>query len=426
MASLMSILKQAGFSGNGLKMAYAICMAESSGHANSHNTNSGTGDNSYGLFQINMLGGMGPERRAQYGLSSNDDLFDPLTNAKVAFKMSHGGTNWTPWSTYKSGAYKDYYGGSGATVSGGNKYSSGGGGGSAGVDPGQPKSRGETAEDYGYVESLFDAVPELKKKFDQAVKGGWSTEKFQAAIRDTHWWKTHSQSERDYLTKTYGDPASAKQAYKQAYTHVQQLAATLGMQPNDATKKLLNAMAYNVAARGWTDDQLRFELGKKVYFDGDNWNGQGGEEQQKLHDYAYSMGVTMSGTWYASSSRNIIRGAGSEQEYLSAIRKQAKSLFPQWSKQIDGGQTVADIANPYLTTMSQILELPGGSINLFDPLIKKALQFKDPKTGEGTAKPLWQFENELRSDPRWNKTQNAQDSMMQVAHKVLSDFGLKS
>lgn len=304
--------------------------------------------------------------------------------------------------------------------------SSGSGGGGSKEDPQVPKTRGESAEDYGYVESLFDAVPELKKKFDQAVKEDWSAARFQAAIRDTHWWKTHSQTERDYLTSTYGDPASAKQKYHQAYTHVQQMAAQLGMQPSDTTKKLLNAWAYNVAAKGWSDDQLRFEMGKKVYFDGDNWNGQGGEEQQKLHDYAYSMGVTMSGTWYANSSRSIIRGAGSEQEFMSQIRKQAKALFPQWTKQIDGGQTVADIANPYLTTMSQILELPGGSINLFDPTIKKALQYKDPNTGQGQAKPLWQFENELRNDPRWKKTQNAQDSMMQVAHKVLADFGLKS
>lgn len=422
MASLMSILKKAGFSGEGLRMAYAIAMAESGGNAHAHNGNSGTGDNSYGLFQINMLGGMGPERRARYGLSSNDSLFDPLTNAKVAYAMSNGGKNWGPWSTYGNGAYKKYYGGSSASVkNSGSGYASGGT-----EDNKVPKTRGETAEDYGYVESLFDAVPELKKKFDQAVKEGWSTERFQAAIRDTHWWKSHSQQERDYLTKTYGDPASAKQEYHAAYTHVQQMAAQLGIQPSDATKKLLNAWAYNVAARGWNDDQLRFEMGKKVYFDGDNWNGQGGEEQQKLHDYAYSMGVTMSGSWYANSSRDIIRGAGSEQEFMSQIRRQAKSLFPQWSKQIDGGQTVADIANPYLTTMSQILELPGGSLNLFDPTIKKALQYKDPNTGQGTAKPLWQFENELRNDPRWKKTQNAQDSLMQVAHKVLSDFGLKS
>ena len=423
---LLDLLYQAGFRGSGLNMAYAIAMAESGGNAKAHNGNSGTGDNSYGLFQINMLGAMGPERRRQYGLSSNDDLFDPLTNAKIAFKMSGGGKHWGPWSTYGNGAYKQYMGGS-QTVS--ITHDSSGSGtvndAESGGAKATPMTRGETAESYGFVESILDAIPELKKKFDQAIKGTWSSDRFQASIRDTHWWKTHSAQERTYLIKVYGDPASAKQDLNSAMTHIQQMAGQLGIQVNDQTKKFMNAMAYNVAAKGWNDDQLRMEMGKHVYFDGANWNGQGGEEQQKLHDYAYSMGVTMSGTWYANSSRDIIRGKSTEQTFQSQIRKQAKAMFPGWSKQIDAGQSVADLANPYLTSMGQILELPGGSINLFDPTVKKALQYKDPTTGQNTVKPLWQFENELRADPRWKKTQNAQDSLMQVGHQVLADFGLK-
>ncbi len=109
-AQLYSTLKKAGFSGKGLQTAYAVAMAESGGRSTAHNPNASTGDNSYGLFQINMLGAMGPARRKQYGLSSNNDLFNPLTNAKVAYKLSKGGTNWSPWSTYKNGAYKKYMG----------------------------------------------------------------------------------------------------------------------------------------------------------------------------------------------------------------------------------------------------------------------------------------------------------------------------
>ena len=120
MADLRSILAQAGFSGHALDMAYAIAMAESGGNAHAHNGNAGTGDNSYGLFQINMLGSMGPERLRQYGLSSNDDLFDAVRNAKVAYEMSRGGTDWSPWSTFKSGAYRTYLGQSGASVTAGS------------------------------------------------------------------------------------------------------------------------------------------------------------------------------------------------------------------------------------------------------------------------------------------------------------------
>lgn len=83
-------------------------MAESGGNARAHNPNASTGDNSYGLFQINMLGSLGPARMRQFGLSSNEDLFDPTTNAQVAFRMSGGGRDWSPWSAYKNGAYRKY------------------------------------------------------------------------------------------------------------------------------------------------------------------------------------------------------------------------------------------------------------------------------------------------------------------------------
>lgn len=299
------------------------------------------------------------------------------------------------------------------------------------IKPEAPPTRGESAESFGFVEALFDSDPSLKKLLDKAVKEGWAASaqgvaRFKAALRDTDWWKKHSQKERDYLTKYYGDPATAKADYKTAYIHVRQLAAAMGIVETEAQKKNMKTWAYNVTAKGWNDEQLRNEIGKHVYFAGDNWQGQGGEEQKKLREYAYSMGVTMSSQWYADKSRNIIRGVAAEQDYLSEIRKHAKAAFPQWSKQIDAGQSVSDMASPYMQSMAQILELPPGSINLFNPVIKKALAYKDPKTGQGTIKPLWQFENDLRKDPRWLKTKNAQDGMMQVAHQVLSDFGFKT
>ncbi|MBF0545458.1 MAG: LysM peptidoglycan-binding domain-containing protein [Candidatus Riflebacteria bacterium] len=106
--ALLGWLQQAGLSGENLRTAWAIGMAESAGNPSAHNGNSRTGDNSYGLFQINMLGSMGPSRLKQYGLSSNNDLFDPMTNIRVMIKMSNNCTKWSDWSTYKTGAYKKF------------------------------------------------------------------------------------------------------------------------------------------------------------------------------------------------------------------------------------------------------------------------------------------------------------------------------
>lgn len=62
-------------------------------------------DMSYGLFQINMLNSgkykdMGKERLKKFGLKYDWDLYDPLTNARVAYEISSQGRRWHPaWST---------------------------------------------------------------------------------------------------------------------------------------------------------------------------------------------------------------------------------------------------------------------------------------------------------------------------------------
>jgi cell wall-associated NlpC family hydrolase len=83
-------------------------MRESGGRPDAFNGNVGTGDRSYGLFQINMLGNLGPARLKQYGLANNEALLDPATNARVAYQMSKGGTDFGAWgvgpNAYRSGA----------------------------------------------------------------------------------------------------------------------------------------------------------------------------------------------------------------------------------------------------------------------------------------------------------------------------------
>lgn len=286
-------------------------------------------------------------------------------------------------------------------------------------------SAAEDAENYGFVQSLFNAVPELKKLFNQAVKGQWTSQKFQAALRDTKWWKTHGQAERDYLTLQYGDPATAKLKLAQALTQVRQSAAQMGLPLTSAMNSKLNAAAYNIVAKGWTDADLKYYLGQYVVFkSGAPIGGEVGQALDQIHQFSYAMGIKDSDSWYNSVAKKIAQGTMTVEDAQNALKKTAKAMFPAWQKQIDAGQTVADIASPYMQSMTQILELNPGSINLFDPTIKKALQYKDPKTGQTSSQPIWAFENTLRNDPRWKQTKNAQDSVMQAAHQVLSDFGV--
>lgn len=87
----------------------AIAMAESKGDPRAHNAI--PPDNSYGLWQINMIGKNGPARRKQLGITSNEQLYDPIVNARAAaMVLREQGPK--AWSTYSSGAYKEYLGSS--------------------------------------------------------------------------------------------------------------------------------------------------------------------------------------------------------------------------------------------------------------------------------------------------------------------------
>lgn len=309
---------------------------------------------------------------------------------------------------------------------GGGTSSGSAGGSSSGGGSVQKMSKSETAESYGFMLELFESNSELKKLFDKAVKGGWSPSKFQAELRDTKWWKNTSETARKYLTLQYGDPATAKQQLSQMQVKIAQLAKGLGLSGAVVSGANMKKMALQAIMSGWDDSMIRYKLGQKLVFDRENRVGEAGENTDKLEEFAYNMGISMSDSWIGSRVKKIAQGTMQVQDVESELRNLAKTQFPQWSKQLDAGQTVADIASPYFSSMVQILELPGGSVNLFDPLIKKSLQYKDPQTGANAIKPLWQFENDLRADNRWKGTQNAQDSIMQVAHQVLADFGIKN
>ena len=100
---LTQIARQAGW-GDEAELAAAIALGESSGDPTAHNPR--YPDDSYGLMQINMLDlpdyQLGAERRARYGLRSNEELKDPVLNMRIA-KDIRDSQGLNAWSVYSSG-----------------------------------------------------------------------------------------------------------------------------------------------------------------------------------------------------------------------------------------------------------------------------------------------------------------------------------
>lgn len=102
---LRQLVRSVGFKENEVAIMVAIALAESGGNSKSYNPK--PPDNSYGLWQINMIGELGPERRKQFGISSNEQLFDPATNVRAA-KMIRDSSGLGSWTTYTGGKYKNF------------------------------------------------------------------------------------------------------------------------------------------------------------------------------------------------------------------------------------------------------------------------------------------------------------------------------
>jgi hypothetical protein len=105
---LVTLLKTVGFEGAGLKKAWSIAKRESNGRPLAYNGDRKTGDSSYGLFQINMIGDLGPTRLEKFDLKSNKELFDPVTNAEITYYMTDGGSDWSAWKGMTPRA-KEFY-----------------------------------------------------------------------------------------------------------------------------------------------------------------------------------------------------------------------------------------------------------------------------------------------------------------------------
>src|SRR5690606_17557405 len=125
-------------------------------------------------------------------------------------------------------------------------------------------SREELMEQYGLSASLINSSKELRSLFNKAVAGSWSAARFQAALKNSKWWKNQSSTLRKYLTTKYTDPATWKQQQSAATYAVNQLAVAVGLGSQikgGKASKLLKDAVYKKTALGWTDARIKDWMG---------------------------------------------------------------------------------------------------------------------------------------------------------------------
>lgn len=208
------------------------------------------------------------------------------------------------------------------------------------------------------------------------------------------------------------------QAIKSKKESIKILSTQLGV---NLTDNQINDLAYRFANGELDATTINYRIAKIGEID--FAAGEAANTLNELKTKASEFGILYGNDWYNQSAKKILTGEIDQDTINQQIRDLAKSQFPTLAAQIDEGYTVKQIASPYIQTMASILEIDPTTIGLQDLSIKQALSGIDVE-GKPSTKPLWMFEQELRKDPRWNYTKNAQETTMGVARRVLQDFGL--
>lgn len=273
----------------------------------------------------------------------------------------------------------------------------------------------------GWNKAVLTTYPELAAKFRQGVAEGWSQQKFQAEIRNTKWYKTHAESWRNTEIVRLTDPKTYSQNLNASKAEVVAQASAMGATLSGSQ---LNSVVNQVFRLGVSGAQLNKLLSNYVVASDGVMKGAAGTTQEELKRLARANGVSYNDNWYSSASRAVVGGVKTLQDYENDIRRQAASAFPVYAEQIKAGQDVADIASPYVQRMGALLEINPADVDLFDSSIREALSGRNPETGKAQAKSLWQFENDLRKDPRWQKTNNAKETYANATQGLLKTWGL--
>ena len=304
-----------------------------------------------------------------------------------------------------------------------------GGSGGIGLGSGMPKDKAGAAAWFGYSLDFFNSVPELKKLFDQGYKQGWTSDRFAAAVRSSKWYKTNSESLRNLLVLQQTDPESYKQKVAAQVSQLKAQAVEMG---SLITDEQANALAFRMMSEGWSDSDPRVASALAGYVNTtgqQNLIGAIGDTETQLRAWANDNGIRMNPSWFADAAKNIVAGTQPMNYYTDQITESAKSAFPGMAKLLTpqdgkgGGTSLRAAAGAYIGSMAQNLEMDESQISFDDPTLRSALTARNPETGQAAIPSLYDFEKQVRKDPRWRTTLNATNTVTGVLSTIGSMFG---
>jgi hypothetical protein len=198
---------------------------------------------------------------------------------------------------------------------------------------------------------------------------------------------------------------------------VKNTALSLGAQLSD--QEILD-LAESILMNKYTDKQAEKLILGYVDFEQADLLGKVGINQDSLSKYAKDFGITLTPQQQSKYIQDILFDRTSLNDVVDTFRRDSAKQYANFSDRIMSGETVEDVLTPYKKLFRDVLEVP--DVDLSDNLMLDVLSGKNP---DGSAKyaSTSDFKRALKSDPRWQQTNNARDAYFGIGKRILQDFG---
>lgn len=319
---------------------------------------------------------------------------------------------------------------------------------------------------YGTTLAFINSDPSLKKLFDDATSSkegaNWDAKKFTAALANTDWAKRLSNSAQQEELTRLQNPSEYASSYNNMRAHIAQLAVQMGeaLTPADIGPEIKPTGPNGT----FTPEDVRRSEGTVTQWALDHSNdpsfstgealqtfiatkgtinlalpgGLAAKNNMDLKAYAGQMGLgslalppssdpsAMGSDYFSAAAQSILLGKSTVETWKADLLQKAKDTYKAFAPSLDAGQTVKNIAAPYINTMANLLEIPTDQIDLsattgYGKMVHDALIGNDPANQKPMA--LYDFEKLVKSRPEWGKTNNARDTIMGGVGDLLKAFG---
>lgn len=292
--------------------------------------------------------------------------------------------------------------------------------------PAKPsKTFDQALKEYGYLGSLANSIPELRTLLKTAWENNYDNARFGKELQDSKWWKQTADSVKQDQILRVSKPGEYRAKQNDLINKTRLLASQMGVSLGEGVHSNLAKVVNHAMAFGWDETQLRQAIGGYYAYtkDGQTAGGTAGQIQQKIRSLYASQGLGFGMEHVNKATANVLTGKIPIETYEAQIRNAAASKYTGWAEQIKSGMTVAELAEPYRQSMSNLLEIPDDQVKITDPTLQRAMLAQTPD-GKPSTMPLWQFEKALRKDPRRDKTKGAANEAFDVLRKIKEDWGV--